>query len=66
MDEGLISVKEAAAILGVDRAIVYREVDRERLTIAVRRRQGKQNRSYFRKSDVEALKQLRDSEAANV
>lgn len=64
--DDLISVKQAAAILGVDRAIVYREKARGRLSVAENRPQGKMNRMRFRKADVEALKQLRDSEMVNV
>lgn len=62
MSEDLVSVKEAAAILGVDRAIVYREKGRGRLTPAEQRRRGKMNRTFFRRSDVEALRTLREEE----
>ena len=62
MAHDLVTIKEAAAILGVDRAIVYREKRRGRLSPAEQRRQGKMNRMYFRRSDVEALRTLRDSE----
>ena len=62
MSEDLISVKDAAAILGVDRAIVYREQKRGRLAIAKSTQQGKMNRSFFRRADVEQLRNLREQE----
>lgn len=63
MEEELISVQEAAAVLGISRRIVYREMERGRLTPAKQQQQGKRNRSFFRRGDVEQLLTTRTEEA---
>lgn len=59
-DEDLLSMQEAAQLLGVSMPTLYAIVDeREELQPAIVRYHGQQKRRYFRRSDVEELRQKR-------
>jgi hypothetical protein len=60
-DDDLLSFNETAQILGISRTALYTIVDeRKELEAAATPARGAQRRRYFRRGDVEALKQLRE------
>lgn len=62
-EEKLLTMQEAARLLGVSMPTIYAIVDtRKELAPVEERRIGKQRRRFFRRSDVERLKQERAGE----
>lgn len=56
----LLSMRQAVELLGVSRPTFYAIVDeRKELTPAAERKIGNQRRRFFRRGDVEALRQQR-------
>lgn len=63
-ESDLLSLDQAAALLGVSRPTFYAIVDdRHELAPAQERTIGRQRRRFFRRADVEALKRQREGTA---
>jgi hypothetical protein len=63
-DDDLLSMKEAAQVLGVSMTAFYTIVDqRHELKPADTKQLGQQRRRFFRRGDVEALRRKRAGES---
>lgn len=62
-DDDLLSMQQAAQVLGISMPAFYAIVDqRHELEPAETRQLGRQRRRFFRRGDVEALRRRREGE----